>query len=345
LGRELEGESSAMITMLNHMCDMVIHLDSSLRITKYADKFRALLMLQPGSPVEGEQLNTFMPSVDDHQLLEQQLLGHGAETSDAHARTGLLHVKLRDSLGNVFAAELFFVQFQRLGRKGYMVGLRESGETSMAELRTFSPRNRPRRNRRNRSIARPGHDGDHNGLIAPTTIGSSSEGLVLEAEPQIEMAVSAQTSGDPAGRVHPGRGTPPSAIREGLPRTDTSGVQESDSEQFTSLSTTMSDDTCPPGATDGLEPTSRRAKRFTLLNALSKWRLGASGPAWCCPLHAAIMDARKMLGALERCTCDRGFSAGNAKQCERCGILEPRGVDLCSICEHDEFTGIATMAL
>jgi len=314
VGGRLQGQGTALTELLHLICDVVIELDAVLCITGTELKFGALLLLGPGTEIQGMKLTSFMPSEDERRMLEEQLMGHEigeAETTQRRCQPGLLHVKLRDSLGNRVAVELFYVQCWRFGRKSYMVGLREFSDAPLAELRSFRMPGPRRRQRRSRSAEGGAQD-------SPTIIGNATEDAGVDPSPEDNMLL--QLSMSESSGSH----------------TEQTG-EENTFDQSMVPSVTL-DDADSIGLPPGFDTTSNRAKRFSLRNSMSKWCLPIGGPVWCCPFHAAVMDARKTLNSLQHDECIMEFGIENSKQCDRCGIVEPRQAKLCSICESDEFT-------
>lgn len=120
----LKCESSGLWNLLDMICVVVVHLDDSLTIVDKASRFAAMVTLQGGS-VEGMRLEDFMPVAEDRKAFELCAHAHpdGALSFDTVPRA--LHVRLRDSLGNLLSVELFCVAFRTPLRRSFFVGIRE----------------------------------------------------------------------------------------------------------------------------------------------------------------------------------------------------------------------------
>lgn len=142
---ELQAQSSGLWRLLDMFCDVVVPLDGGLRISDAAVRFSAMMTLQ-GKGSEGMRLQDFMPELEDQQRFEEATMADMAEAlnSDA-ALPRALHVKLRDSLGNIIQTELFCVAVPAQVRKGCIVGIREFSDSSpISECMRF-PRAQRRR--------------------------------------------------------------------------------------------------------------------------------------------------------------------------------------------------------
>jgi len=182
----LRNESSALSTLLDLVCDVVVTLDENLRIRDKASRFSAMVMLQ-GKSVEGLRLHDYIPDAEDREQLERSTRGMQADPTEAPASRAL-HVKLRDSMGNLIPVELFCVQAQTLTGKKHIVGIREFSDFAAAvpECKTFAPtpkrlrHRRPRQGRTRPRRAGAEEDGGsrHSGSSSDS---SSSEGSLASA--------------------------------------------------------------------------------------------------------------------------------------------------------------------
>jgi len=72
--------------------------------------------------------------------------------------------------------------------------------------------------------------------------------------------------------------------------------------------------------------TSQKAKEVTLLALVMTWNYKRNRLV-CCPMHAALHEAHKVLKAMSKRTCNKAFApCCSGPQCKRCGILD---ADLC----------------
>eukprot|EP00928_Gymnodinium_smaydae_P060665 TRINITY_DN4438_c0_g1_i8.p1 TRINITY_DN4438_c0_g1~~TRINITY_DN4438_c0_g1_i8.p1 ORF type:complete len:548 (+),score=53.75 TRINITY_DN4438_c0_g1_i8:30-1673(+) len=124
-------EKSAATTLLENVCDVSLNLDPALEISEDALRFKAMLMLNPNSSVDGVPLDNYIPSEEDKTRLHQQLTT-SSSSNDSIVRC--FNVTMRDSIGNGIRVEMFSVCFETLsGSKRYMLGIREFSD--LAPLR------------------------------------------------------------------------------------------------------------------------------------------------------------------------------------------------------------------
>eukprot|EP00928_Gymnodinium_smaydae_P095354 TRINITY_DN8190_c0_g3_i2.p1 TRINITY_DN8190_c0_g3~~TRINITY_DN8190_c0_g3_i2.p1 ORF type:complete len:533 (-),score=45.91 TRINITY_DN8190_c0_g3_i2:127-1689(-) len=130
-------EKSAVVTLLDNMCDATLLLDSSLAISEDALRFKGMLMLKPNSSVNGLNLDSYIPLDDDKHRLHQLLKSCDPSSTDAAVRC--FNVGMRDSDGNNIKVEMFAVAFETLNKSiNYMLGIRELFESSQIGRRVRS---------------------------------------------------------------------------------------------------------------------------------------------------------------------------------------------------------------
>eukprot|EP00928_Gymnodinium_smaydae_P093123 TRINITY_DN7714_c0_g1_i1.p1 TRINITY_DN7714_c0_g1~~TRINITY_DN7714_c0_g1_i1.p1 ORF type:complete len:564 (-),score=77.80 TRINITY_DN7714_c0_g1_i1:585-2276(-) len=117
-------ENSASTALLDNVCDVILPVDPTLRITEDVPRFKAMLMLNPNLSVKGLKLDSYIPSEEDKTRLRQQLADSSSSDNDSAVRC--FNVTIRDSDGNNIDVEMFSVAFETLGRsRRYMLGIRE----------------------------------------------------------------------------------------------------------------------------------------------------------------------------------------------------------------------------
>mmetsp|Transcript_49020 Transcript_49020/g.140907 ORF Transcript_49020/g.140907 Transcript_49020/m.140907 type:complete len:569 (-) Transcript_49020:45-1751(-) len=130
---KLRGDSAATTRMLELVCDVVVELDSDLAITDNAQRFAAMLSLNPAN-VKGTHMQDYMLNDEDRQRFEQRLLV--AKDDPEGSLPGVAHVTLRDSCGTRISAEVFYLHFRRSGDDRMLVGIQETPDyRPVAELR------------------------------------------------------------------------------------------------------------------------------------------------------------------------------------------------------------------
>jgi len=292
--------------------------------------------MNPEVSVAGMTLQHLMPSEEDKVLYEERMTS--ASESDKAALAGLLQVKMRDSLGSQIGMELFYVQYQMLDHKHYLVGLRESADQPIAELKTFKK--------------------------------SRRQALALEGKQQ-EGSSSAPAAAS-AGGCPAGRGTQAALPKESLIPDDTSDCdsESSDGSVTSSFSDASQkhDDSCkkPDDGSErsghdqrhhessALMPTTSKARRVSLFNVIRTWCFESHGH-WCCPFHAATTELRRTVTSMVKHECYPTFTPVTGVQCTRCGTLAE--VDLreggssarpgrrCAVCRSQRFRSSVILGL
>jgi hypothetical protein len=118
----LQDDRAATINLLDLVCDVSFELTSDFKFKEDGPKIAALMTLGSSTHTGGLPFTSYMADDEDKAKFERTL-SEGARGSGSS--TGLQHVKLRDSLGNDIAMEVFHVRGEHLGTERYLVGLRE----------------------------------------------------------------------------------------------------------------------------------------------------------------------------------------------------------------------------
>eukprot|EP00414_Alexandrium_minutum_P001300 CAMPEP_0113821968 /NCGR_PEP_ID=MMETSP0328-20130328/2005_1 /TAXON_ID=39455 /ORGANISM="Alexandrium minutum" /LENGTH=489 /DNA_ID=CAMNT_0000789903 /DNA_START=78 /DNA_END=1547 /DNA_ORIENTATION=+ /assembly_acc=CAM_ASM_000350 len=122
--REMDSNShlKAVRTLLNSLCDIVIEMDSGLRLTQHSPKLADMLLQGPLRSLEGTTLQDFIPAEADRENLTRQL--NAADEKATHAT--VFHTKLCDGVGKSVSLELFSVAFKGVdARRRHVLGMRE----------------------------------------------------------------------------------------------------------------------------------------------------------------------------------------------------------------------------
>jgi len=111
---------TALMSLLSSMCDAVVELDCQRRIVDHASALSHLLLHGPGRSLRGSTLNDFMPEEQDQQRFDSSL---------EDPNTPMLHVVLRDCLGNKIPMHVFHIAFRSSDdTQHYLVGLTEAAD-------------------------------------------------------------------------------------------------------------------------------------------------------------------------------------------------------------------------
>mmetsp|Transcript_38625 Transcript_38625/g.98633 ORF Transcript_38625/g.98633 Transcript_38625/m.98633 type:complete len:614 (+) Transcript_38625:62-1903(+) len=109
---------TALMSLLRSMCDAVVELDCQRRIVDHASALSHLLLHGPGKSLRGLTLKDFMPEEQDQQRFDNSL---------EDPNTPMLHVVLRDCLGNRIRMHMFHIAFRSSDdTQHHFVGLTEA---------------------------------------------------------------------------------------------------------------------------------------------------------------------------------------------------------------------------
>eukprot|EP00928_Gymnodinium_smaydae_P045965 TRINITY_DN30592_c0_g1_i1.p1 TRINITY_DN30592_c0_g1~~TRINITY_DN30592_c0_g1_i1.p1 ORF type:complete len:428 (-),score=50.16 TRINITY_DN30592_c0_g1_i1:86-1369(-) len=124
-------ERSAMDTLLEHVCDVVLTLDERLMISENLNRVAAMLMFDATRFRGSASLQQFMPKASDKQRFEDQFSPRARSTSPVQS----INVSMRDACGSSLKVEIFSVPFERVDKQvSYMVGIRELSDVQMAPI-------------------------------------------------------------------------------------------------------------------------------------------------------------------------------------------------------------------
>eukprot|EP00928_Gymnodinium_smaydae_P063185 TRINITY_DN4684_c0_g2_i2.p1 TRINITY_DN4684_c0_g2~~TRINITY_DN4684_c0_g2_i2.p1 ORF type:complete len:525 (-),score=46.58 TRINITY_DN4684_c0_g2_i2:458-2032(-) len=140
----LHGEAEASSRLLDLMCDTVVELDNDRCMSAHSPKLSALVALNETIDTKGFKLQRFMPLVEDKERFEDVLVAScGKQKGSFPSAT---HATLRDSFGSHFRVELYCVAFRDIDdHDRFYVGLQESRDVPLAELKRFKRAKKRRR--------------------------------------------------------------------------------------------------------------------------------------------------------------------------------------------------------
>eukprot|EP00928_Gymnodinium_smaydae_P056671 TRINITY_DN40003_c0_g1_i1.p1 TRINITY_DN40003_c0_g1~~TRINITY_DN40003_c0_g1_i1.p1 ORF type:complete len:528 (+),score=53.58 TRINITY_DN40003_c0_g1_i1:93-1676(+) len=138
-----QGEGTAMMRLLDLVCEVVVELDSQECVSDHSEGFAAVFNISPGLNTKGYRLQTFMPHAADHERFEAMLRSTSAGVD---AVPSVMQATLHDSCGTIFKAEVFCVHFRGIGESSrYYIGIQETRDEPMTDLRQFRSAKRSRR--------------------------------------------------------------------------------------------------------------------------------------------------------------------------------------------------------
>lgn len=131
--RASRNDISAATSLLNAICDAVVELDKDQKIVEHSARFASIFTLEKDRSVQGWQLQDFMSSEEDQARFSDLLLSPMDDTLLTSARA--THVRMRDSIGNIFSMDVFVIQFQGSeASPRYLVGVREVADEPVQAL-------------------------------------------------------------------------------------------------------------------------------------------------------------------------------------------------------------------
>eukprot|EP00928_Gymnodinium_smaydae_P060662 TRINITY_DN4438_c0_g1_i3.p1 TRINITY_DN4438_c0_g1~~TRINITY_DN4438_c0_g1_i3.p1 ORF type:complete len:580 (+),score=62.22 TRINITY_DN4438_c0_g1_i3:30-1769(+) len=308
-------EKSAATTLLENVCDVSLNLDPALEISEDALRFKAMLMLNPNSSVQGLKLENYMSSEEDKTRMRRHLNGSSSfSSSSQESRVRCFNVSIRDSDGNDMKVEMFSVAFESLsGARRYMLGIREFSD--LAPLRRSVELNVALQS----ELSEPGRGHEE----AASARGGTGE---IEAVDN-DQANAADHS--ESGRSSDDDALPPSIAEE---QGDASDSADALAERPPPAAAS------PPACQlqHRLE-TSEKAKLVTTITLIGSWST-TSPTRFCCDMHAGVPEVQRVLKKVRKTPC-MAFRGGADQQCSACGVFrEPDGAPSCKVCGHTQRT-------
>jgi len=135
--RSMQGQRSAVTSLLRMVCDVVVELDKDLQIVGDCPALSNILFHGSGKHLQSLRFQEFI--IGDDRTLFEERLAPALNLAPSAAAASMFHVRLRDSWGNAVSVELFHVPFQGAGdERRHLVGLREFADVS-DDLRSRLP--------------------------------------------------------------------------------------------------------------------------------------------------------------------------------------------------------------
>eukprot|EP00928_Gymnodinium_smaydae_P060650 TRINITY_DN4438_c0_g1_i10.p1 TRINITY_DN4438_c0_g1~~TRINITY_DN4438_c0_g1_i10.p1 ORF type:complete len:599 (+),score=55.90 TRINITY_DN4438_c0_g1_i10:30-1826(+) len=323
-------EKSAATTLLENVCDVSLNLDPALEISEDALRFKAMLMLNPNSSVQGLKLENYMSSEEDKTRMRRHLNGSSSfSSSSQESRVRCFNVSIRDSDGNDMKVEMFSVAFESLsGARRYMLGIREFSD--LAPLRRTVDLNRalqePHRRNENDALPRGETRQTEGPADNPSPRGETRqiEGPADNRVDASEHSESNQSSDDAA---LPEGGTP-----------EVEGVQNDQADalglsEVVAARTSASTVAPPALQRQRWRETTDEAKFATTISLIGSWSSKTSR-MFCCALHAGVPEVQRVLKRIRKSGCME-FRDGTDQQCSACGVFADDDIVYsCKTCEH-----------
>lgn len=118
------GENDAMSRLLGLTCDVVVELDTDLRLGKDSHKFAAWLDMNVATSWVSRKFTEFMPDLEDRSRFEELLVP--APGGESCSTPGVVHTTLRSSMRTRIEAEIFYVRRMCMGEcVGFLGGIVE----------------------------------------------------------------------------------------------------------------------------------------------------------------------------------------------------------------------------
>jgi len=285
----IKSESSALTSLLNMVCDVVIELDEDLRITEHASRLAALLMLGSDQSSRGIELTNYFAHDSDKEAFQTTMRSFSFLDDPV---VGTMNVKMRDALGSLFEVELFFATFEGMdGKMLNVLGMREFTDFPLAPLR--SDKQGEERN-----------DGASDGSSATSSVAAESSTIT----PSADVTISAATD-DPYIDVLAERAR--QRATQGL--VDPTRAQQVPQIVGTRLGSSRL-------LLPNLQETNTRAMALSLVNAMLRWNVVVPVGS-CCRFHAVVRQGHTAFKRLWRGRCKHDYKPAEEDQCQQCGLL------------------------
>mmetsp|Transcript_30486 Transcript_30486/g.94708 ORF Transcript_30486/g.94708 Transcript_30486/m.94708 type:complete len:358 (-) Transcript_30486:241-1314(-) len=135
-------ELTAVKTLLDSICDVVVECTADFRLTRHSPNLLSMLLRSSGLSLEGTPVMDFMPPADREAFCRNM-----AVADEASSRASVFRGGLRDSNGGSIAVEFFAIGFGgQDGRKRHLLGVREFTDIQpLAKLRKHCSKDHKRR--------------------------------------------------------------------------------------------------------------------------------------------------------------------------------------------------------
>lgn len=119
---------SAVHSLLNLLCDVVVDLDEELCFKSEFGKLAGLLMRSAGRVLTGTAFTSLLLDEDDRSRFSN-VVQEGPLHEDGSPLPGMVALRLKDAIGNILRVSLFHVPYRSVsGRVHHLVGLIEEAD-------------------------------------------------------------------------------------------------------------------------------------------------------------------------------------------------------------------------
>eukprot|EP00927_Polykrikos_kofoidii_P086147 TRINITY_DN9571_c0_g2_i2.p1 TRINITY_DN9571_c0_g2~~TRINITY_DN9571_c0_g2_i2.p1 ORF type:complete len:569 (+),score=62.77 TRINITY_DN9571_c0_g2_i2:166-1707(+) len=123
---EAKSESSAVMSLLNNVCDASVELDENLVITNDAARLGAVLLHTSGRQLEGVHFSNLLSSAEDREKFVQHARKRAKLQQQESELADLFTAHMRDNTNNDVEVEIFLVSYTSpFGHTKFVVGIRE----------------------------------------------------------------------------------------------------------------------------------------------------------------------------------------------------------------------------
>eukprot|EP00927_Polykrikos_kofoidii_P034907 TRINITY_DN2950_c1_g1_i2.p1 TRINITY_DN2950_c1_g1~~TRINITY_DN2950_c1_g1_i2.p1 ORF type:complete len:586 (-),score=45.04 TRINITY_DN2950_c1_g1_i2:67-1605(-) len=123
---ETKNVSSAVISLLNTVCDASVELDENLAIRSDAARLGAMLLHTSGRGLEGVEFSKLLSSAEDREKFARHACARANMQHQECSLADLFNVHVRDNTNNDVEVEIFLVSYSGFsGRTKFVVGIRE----------------------------------------------------------------------------------------------------------------------------------------------------------------------------------------------------------------------------
>eukprot|EP00928_Gymnodinium_smaydae_P097032 TRINITY_DN8694_c0_g4_i1.p1 TRINITY_DN8694_c0_g4~~TRINITY_DN8694_c0_g4_i1.p1 ORF type:complete len:569 (-),score=39.29 TRINITY_DN8694_c0_g4_i1:596-2233(-) len=126
-------ENDALTTFLENSYDVTLTLNADSLLEGDSTRFAAMVMADPARPLQGSEIQEFMPFEEDRERFNDQL-----RCKHVFGKPGVicLSVYMRDALGGLFSVEIVGVAFRKIDQTvRYRLGIREVADLHLTPLR------------------------------------------------------------------------------------------------------------------------------------------------------------------------------------------------------------------
>eukprot|EP00429_Kryptoperidinium_foliaceum_P013373 CAMPEP_0176040030 /NCGR_PEP_ID=MMETSP0120_2-20121206/19846_1 /TAXON_ID=160619 /ORGANISM="Kryptoperidinium foliaceum, Strain CCMP 1326" /LENGTH=599 /DNA_ID=CAMNT_0017373425 /DNA_START=108 /DNA_END=1907 /DNA_ORIENTATION=+ len=128
VGQAKTCERSAISSLLEVLCDVVVDLDQNLTIKEHPAKFGVMLMQESGKSLQGCAFRDFLAGKEDRDTFQRAVNSGGDD--EVVLSPSLFGVSVRDAIDNTIRVAVHHVPYRSLtGRTHHLVGLSEDSSS------------------------------------------------------------------------------------------------------------------------------------------------------------------------------------------------------------------------